>query len=495
MGIILKQGVKNTLITYLGIAIGFVNTIIVQPHFLSSEEIGLTRILYSFSMLLAIFMPMGATNITIRYFPIFRNEKNGHQGYFGFMLIFPLIGFLISSFFLYIFRDVIIAQYSKEAKLFTDFFYYIFPLSFFLCLVVVINAYCSSIFKSSVPTFLNDILVRLLSMILFSIYFIRWININTLIIFFVGIYGIQLLVLLFYTFKVGQPSFKINFSFFKKQPLKKMMAYGFLLSIGSVSTLGIKYIDSLMLATYLPLAIVGVYSLVAFIPTFIEAPINAIDRIASPKVSDAWVNNDMDLIKEIYIRSSKYLILIGGILFLGVITNISALLKMLPPDFYLGINVVYILSTGAFINMLTGLNNAIIFNSKNYLIGICLLFSMLIVTIICNLIFIPLYGIEGAAIAAVMGSVSYNLLKYTYIYIKYKIQPFDSLHFKIIGFIIVCLFINFKFAGFKLPIVEIATRSLVIIFSYSIFSYFIIRNDPTFQSFLMAIKSRNPFSK
>jgi hypothetical protein len=41
MGIIQKQGIANTIISYLGIAIGFVNIIYIQPQLLSSEEVGL----------------------------------------------------------------------------------------------------------------------------------------------------------------------------------------------------------------------------------------------------------------------------------------------------------------------------------------------------------------------------------------------------------------------------------------------------------------------
>ena len=49
MGVIKRQGIKNTIATYIGFVIGFVNLIIIQPNFLSKEELGLTRVLYSFA--------------------------------------------------------------------------------------------------------------------------------------------------------------------------------------------------------------------------------------------------------------------------------------------------------------------------------------------------------------------------------------------------------------------------------------------------------------
>jgi hypothetical protein len=59
MGVIKRQGIKNTIATYIGFVIGFVNLIIIQPNFLSKEELGLTRVLYSFALLVAMFVPMG----------------------------------------------------------------------------------------------------------------------------------------------------------------------------------------------------------------------------------------------------------------------------------------------------------------------------------------------------------------------------------------------------------------------------------------------------
>ena len=126
MGIIQRQGIKNTISSYFGIVLGFVSLIIIQPKFLKPEEIGLARVMFAFSTLIACFIPIGVTNMTIKYFPHFRNNKNGHNGFFGFMLIFPLIGFVISAVGLLVFKEFIIAQYRKESPLIIDYYNFIF---------------------------------------------------------------------------------------------------------------------------------------------------------------------------------------------------------------------------------------------------------------------------------------------------------------------------------------------------------------------------------
>ena len=120
MGIIQKQGIQNTIITYLGIVIGFVNLIIIQPLLLTKEEVGLIRVLFSFSSLVAVLVPLGITNITIRYFPLFRNKEKGHFGFLGFVLLFPVVGGILIYILLAVFKNTIIGQYEVNSKLFTE---------------------------------------------------------------------------------------------------------------------------------------------------------------------------------------------------------------------------------------------------------------------------------------------------------------------------------------------------------------------------------------
>ena len=58
----------------------------------------------------------------------------------------------------------------------------------------------------------------------------------------------------------------------------------------------------------MPLSFVGIYTVAAFIPTVIEAPLNAFDRIASAKISFAWIAGDRKQIFDIYYKPFRSLI-------------------------------------------------------------------------------------------------------------------------------------------------------------------------------------------
>lgn len=457
MGVIKRQGIKNTIATYIGFAIGFVNLLIIQPHFLSEEEIGLTRVLYSFSLLVAMFVPLGIGSATIRYFPSFRDPENRHHGYFGFMLLFPLLGFLLAGLGLWVFKDLIMSRYAAESPLFNEFFQYVFPLTFAISFTSVVSIYCSSNLKSTIPTYINDVGVRILTIAVVSFYYLRLISLDQFVFCFTLIYIIQMIALFLYVFYFDKPGFNIDWTFMKKMKVFQLIRYGLLLWFASVASIGLKYFDSIMIGQYMPLGFVGIYTIAAFIPTIIEAPLNALDRIASSKIAYAWQENNISEIDAIYRKSSLYMFLIGGFLFLNVNLNIRDLFTFLPAIYRDGTPVVLILSAGSLFNMATGLNAAVLFNSDKYKYGAVFLILLAIVVLLLQSFLIPLLGMTGAAWATCMASFFYNGLLFWFVHKHFRLQPFEK------GNIVVLIMIAVLFPiGWLMPLTSFPAANIII---------------------------------
>ncbi len=426
MGVIQRQGIKNTISGYAGILIGFVNLMVIQPFFLTKEELGLTRILYSFAFLIATLIPFGITNATIRFFPLFKNEKEKHHGYFGFMNIFPLIGFVLATLFVLLLKHFIMNQFRTQSPMFLDYFNYIFPLMFFCSFITVLSVYCNTNFKSTIPSFLNDVIVKLFTIIVVSLYFLKVVDRDGFILLYVSVYGIQLVVLLGYIFYFDKPGFKIDWAFLKEKKIASLIRYGLLLWFAGLSSIGLKYFDTIMVGKYMPLAFVGIYSIAAFIPTIIEAPANALERIGSAKIAFAWSNNDLSQIGEIYRKSSLYMLLVGALMFLNITVNIHTVLSFLPDGYQQGESVVMIIATGTLFNMATGLNVPILFNSHKYKAGAILLILLAVFVLFLQMIFIPVFGLNGAAMATSVAAFLYNFFLFYLVYRYFKLQPFTG---------------------------------------------------------------------
>jgi len=463
MGVIQKQGIWNTLISYVGIIIGFVNIIFIQPRFLTPEELGLIRVLFSFSSIIALFLPLGIGNITLRFFPGFKDERSGNHGFFAYVLLFPLIGFLLFGSALLLLKSFIIGQYIEQSRLFTDYFNFVFPLLFLLSYVSVLGIYSSVLYKTMFISFMNDIAVRVLSIILVAAYFNHWLTLDSFIYCFVGIYGLQALAILGFIFIYHRPKLIPDLSFLKTLNLKEILKFGFVLWFIALAGFALKTLDMVLLGKYVPLALVGIYSVCAFIPLVIETPLIALDRISAPKIGEAWSKNDLKEIADIYHKSSHYLMIIGGLMTAGILANTPDLLLLLPEKFAVGENVIYIISLGTFVNMSTGLNDPIIFYSKKYQFGMLILLLLIVASFILNSIFIPDYGMVGAAIVAMILNMSYNIGKYLFIYLRFNLQPFTSDSLKILGVILLTTALGFLIPSIGEPILTLILRSFVML--------------------------------
>lgn len=426
MGIIQKQGIANTLISYIGILIGFVNIIYIQPQFLTSEEVGLLRILFSFSATIAMFLPLGIGNITLKYFPYFKNNQNGHHGFLGLIFLFTIVGTVLVGLILLIFKNTFIAFYSKDSSLFVHYFNLVLPIAISISFCALFSIYCQSHYKSVIPSFFNEIALRIFNITIILLYFFGYFDLSIMVILFFSAYTLQALVLLVYIFKIDKPSLKISFRKIKEVGHTEILTYGFILSITSITSLSIKYIDVMMLGAYVPLSLVGVYAIAAFIPTVIEAPVNSFERISNAKIANEWHQNNLDEIFKIYQKSCKYLLFIGGYLFIGIVICSPYLIHLLPSEYHEAENIVTILAMSSLFNMTTGLNGSLIFTSQGYKFGTIFLLILLVLILFLNYILIPKYGITGAAIANATASLIYNFLKFLFIWLKYGFQPFTK---------------------------------------------------------------------
>ena len=136
------------------------------------------------------------------------------------------------------------------------------------------------------------------------------------------------------------------------------------------------------------------------------------------------------------------------------------LYQILPEAYTDGLFVVIIVSFAKLYDNALGSNNAILFNSDYY--KMVLIFGVLlaILAVVFNLIFIPLYGVNGAALATFIAIVIYNTLKLLFVKHKLKMQPF-TIHTLKMLMVLALLSFGFYYVDFNFhPIMNIALKSM-----------------------------------
>lgn len=92
MGIVLKQSLQNTLITYMGFGIGALNTLVLYTHLMADEDYGLVQVVLSVGAVLTPLFSFGVPNTLVKYFSGFKGQPQ--DGFLTLMLFLPLLGIL-----------------------------------------------------------------------------------------------------------------------------------------------------------------------------------------------------------------------------------------------------------------------------------------------------------------------------------------------------------------------------------------------------------------
>ncbi|GIV34001.1 MAG: capsular polysaccharide biosynthesis protein [Chitinophagales bacterium] len=462
MGLIKRESFYSSIASYTGVVIGYINVVLLFPYYFKPEQFGLTRVLLALAYILAQFANLGAFNVILKFFPFYKSNRNQHSSFLIISFLVPLLGFIAVSAIVYVFRDFILTAYQKDSELINDHFFLVFPLTFFILYMRLLESVSNTYFKTIFPIVIREVIIRLLTLIAIILYHIDILTFNEFLIVFIGIYGAAVVFLIIYLIRIGALKIKIVWEGFPESSYREMANYGFYALLGGAAVTVVANIDVVMVSFMVNLKDTAIYSVAFLIATVIQLPQRSISQIAIPVLSEAWKNNDLKKIEEIYRKSSINLILIGNLLFALVWINVDSLFTYLPEIYSGGKIVVLFILVSKLFDMYTGVNGEIIRLSRYYRFDLVSMVVLVLLVIGTNYIFIPIYGIAGAAFATALSVMIYNLVKLLFIWVKYKMQPFslDSLKaFAAFGFSI----------GFGIMIPEIESH-LADIFMRSLIS-------------------------
>lgn len=460
MGIIIKQSLCSSLIAYIGVIIGYVNVLWLYPYFLSTEQVGLFRLVQSSAYLLATFGQMGLAQSLIRFFPDFKKEK----GFLPLFFLGGLVGFGLLLLIAFILQKPLVNYFSQESSLFIEFFQLTLFISLLIVLFQVMEAYSRSLLNIVVPTFLRDIGLRLSTSILLFAYGFQLLDFHGLMNSLLAVYASAFLGLVIYYFSKNNHSWSFNFSFLSFSNFKKIVSYGLFSLIGAGGTQIILQIDSIMISGALGLEQTGIYTIAFFIGTVIEIPKRAISQLAGPLISKSFSAQNHGAIQKLYQQTAINQIIIGSLLLFGIWANLDNIYSFIPnADAYKGgMGVVLLIGLGKLSDMAFGANGEIIVMSKYYRFNVLAVALLALLTILLNLLLIPTLGIDGAALASLCAMLTFNLTKFIFIKYKLSMQPFSRQTLIFLGLVLLTLLANHFLPNLENRWIDIFVRSSMI---------------------------------
>ena len=442
MGIIQKDALRTAFLSYLGIGIGTINRAVLFVICLSTEQIGLVNLIVSVGLLFAQMANLGSVSSILKFFPYFKNDNKKHHGFIPFMSLYVLAGISICLIVFFVFKSDIQHLYIQKSPLFVKYYNWVLPIGIAYVFFQFFDSHLRSLQKNILSVFVFEVVLRLIISALLLLVYFNLISFEQFVIWNSLIYVVPTIILAFYLMRLGELDFSLKhlkISSKYKQILFQYSSYNYLNNVGVIL---ITTLDVMMIAQIIGLSATGVYSTVFFLVSAVQVPYKSILKVATPIVAEQWKYRKLDEMQELYKKVSSVSLIFGFFSFLIIWLNADLIFSIPGKEFLEGIWVFLFLMVGRLTDMYCGINGLIFVTSKKYKYEIYFTIFMILAVYFLNLIFIPRWGIAGAAISTAIAIMIYNFGRVIFIFKVYKIHPFSIQQFKLLLLAILTYFIG-----------------------------------------------------
>ncbi len=454
MGIIIRQSIKGTIVNYVGIAIGFFTTFFVLTRFLTAEEIGLTRVLIEAATLIAGLAQLGTNSSIVRFYPYFKDEAHKDHGFFFWSLAVPLVGFLVVGTLYVCLKSVICGVFSEKSSLFVNYYYFVLPLAFFLLYMTIFETNANVLMRIVVPKFVREVVVRVLLLASYLLYAFKVLDIDGFVAAFCSIYGVAMLINIGYLLSLKRISIKPDLKFFSKSLRKDYLLYTLFLVTASIGSVITPSVNTFFISAKMGLEYTGVFAIATFIAALIEIPYRSLGAISQPQLSQAVKDRDVVQANQLVKNVSLHQLLVGAFIFFIIWINIDLLFKIIPNGelYATAKQVVLILGITKLLQSICNIGVSALGYSRYYYYSLIFTFVLTVAAIVFNNWLIPLWGMNGAAMASLLSITVYQLFLFGLLQWKLKVNIFSVGQVKILVIIIILLLINCLSVDYVLPL-------------------------------------------
>jgi O-antigen/teichoic acid export membrane protein len=430
MGIVQRQTLRGTAWSYIGALLGFVNIIVLSPRVFTTGEIGVVQLLLSLVTIFSQFSSLGFTNVINRLFPYFRNSRDKHNGFFALSLAITLAGIIISLIILKIYTPHFEKVNMEQSPLISKYSFYLPALLLITLLFNLLDNYNKVLYNAVMGTFLKEFLFRILNMVLIGLFWIGLIDFDSYMFGYVFCQGVPLIIIVVSLVIRGEISLRFKPGFITPELWKQIILLSLFGILTGFSSSILTTLDKVFINRFLGEGQVGIYSIASYFAVLIMIPGRSVAKISIPFLAESWKKDDLGTIDNLYLRSSINQYAIGLLIFIGLLVNINNIFELLPDVYANSAAVIILVGIGNVVSVSAGINSVVLSTSALYRYQTWLMFLLILLFVGTSMIFIPLFGITGAAAASMVSNIIYNLLGVVVVGKRFGIWPYNITHIR-----------------------------------------------------------------
>lgn len=418
-----KQTIVSTLLSYIGVVVGAFYTIFIIPKVFdkTTENYGALISLLNYVGIFVVFASFSSSYSIIKFYPISEGKERSLM--LSFLLWINLVGITIGTVIFYFYAQYHPIEVHINNNLY-NITYFFYPLLFSFTLFSFFQAYCTTRLNVAIPTFLNNTFTKLWMFGILLLLLFKIINFQLFTYLYFGQFIVSFLLLMLYVWKTKTDTFSLSLQLPKQY--KNILYYSlFSFFTGSAATL-ITKVDIQMIEHHIGISEVGFYNIGIFFMTVLLIPKNMLTLVARNIISRDFQKQKRSVFIPKYQKISFAFLLGTLIVFIGICINIDELMFILGDKFGSTAlkQVIIILGIGRILESILTLNSSIIEYSPYYRLGIVFETIALLFVIILNLLFIPIWGLSGVALASALIFVASATAKSIFVYHKFRLSPF-----------------------------------------------------------------------
>lgn len=461
----LKIVVKGAGIIFIGMTLGHVlgaaNQIILA-RFLGADAYGLFNLGLS---LIGIFIVLATFGLSIgvtRFISYYqgRNNEGAIKGTIIFSFRFSLIMSIIFATILFLSSGQIANGIFKEERLCIVLQIFCIAL-FFMPLNDILSASFRGFKKPEYRVYTQDIGIKVIRISVFLIFaYFGYLLYGAVIAFVVS--GFLITFASFYLLQ--KKLFPIFGSKIKSTSVgRSIFSFSLPLTLNTVSYIIILHSDKLLIGFFKISKDVGIYSAALGIASLLGFALASLGFIFLPEMSELFSRKKIFEFSQVYKFTTKWIILIISPLFLFIAFFSKEIIMLLYGSEYVaGSTALVILALGFFVGSSVGLTfDALAAIGKTKLILFATVISA-VTNVILNILLIPPFGIEGAAMGTMCGIAVRSILQLLFIHHSVGLHPYGKQYVKIL-LISVIMIISIA-TGIDLLVSEVVYWHILIIF-------------------------------
>lgn len=461
MGVIQRQSRSNSIIISVAFFLGAIYSVFIVPRVFHEhpEQWGLVNLLLRYAQIVVIPVLVGFPAVIIRYTPLYAKQEKG-EGIFTYSFWICTSLFVLFSVIWFFTGDHLLLE---ENPMYEEYYWVLIPLLLGLYIFELLAAYSRIKQRSVMPFFLNTGLQKILFFLLLVLMYFQLISFSIFFVFFVLLSVVKPL-LLWLDLSIAGELPRLSRPSLGSSGIPGLRDYALFNALGTIAFLVITQIDSVMIGNMMGLDQLAYYSIPVFLISAMSVPEKSLTQISLPVISSLFAEKKFREVDVIYKKTAINQLLIGGGIFVFVWINIDFLMDLLGEKFGNTAFVFLLLGVGKIIDLATSVNGSILTISHKYRFVLFLQLTLLLLAIVLNIWFIPLWGMEGAALATMVSMLIYNVLKSVLVYRWYRLQPFNRNVFIVFVMLLISSAFSFlDFTGSQMVSAVIKTGGLAIV--------------------------------